>query len=59
LLRNLVGACDTDLSTPGIQDGVPTVQADDVATVMLVDPSEAGLDTASRTLDKDFLQGTL
>ncbi|HEY6200024.1 MAG TPA: hypothetical protein VI231_15535 [Candidatus Binatia bacterium] len=58
LPRNLVGACDTDLATPGIQDGVPVVQAGDVATVTLVDPTEAAVDTASRTLDKDFLQGT-
>ena len=58
LPRNLVGACDTDLATPGIQDGVPVVQADDVATVTLVDPTGAAVDTASRTLDKDFLQGT-
>jgi hypothetical protein len=57
LPRNLVGACDMDLSTPGIQDGVPAVQAGDAATVTLVDPSEAAVDTASRTLDKDFLQG--
>jgi hypothetical protein len=55
--RNYVGWCDTDLSTPGIQDGVPPVQASDIATVTLVDPSEAALDRANRTLDKDFLQG--
>lgn len=58
LPRNLVGACDTDLSTPGIQDGVPVVQTGDIATVTLIDPSEAAVDTPSRTLDKDFLQGT-
>jgi hypothetical protein len=58
LPRNLVGACDTDLGTPGVQDGVPVVQAGDIATVTLVDPTEAAVDTASRTLDKDFLQGT-
>jgi hypothetical protein len=58
LPRNLAGACDTDLATPGIQDGVPVVQAGDIATVTLVDPTEAAVDTASRTLDKDFLQGT-
>jgi len=58
LLRALVGDCDIDLSTVGIQSGVPVVQAGDSATVTLVDPTEAAVDTASRTLDKDFLQGT-
>ncbi len=58
VLRSLVGSCDIDLSTPGVQNGVPVVQAGDVATVTLVDPSEAALDPASRTMDKDFLQGT-
>jgi hypothetical protein len=56
--RNYVGWCDIDLSTPGIQDGIPPVQTFDIATVTLVDPSEASLDRASRTLDIDFLQGS-
>jgi hypothetical protein len=34
------------------------MQSGDIATVTLVDPSEASLAPASRTLDKDFLQGT-
>lgn len=55
--RNYIGWCDVDLSTPGIQDGVPPIQTSDIATVTLVDPSEADLDRASRTLDMDFLQG--
>ncbi len=58
LPRPLVGDCDIDLGASGVQSGVPVVQAGDVATVTLVDPSEAAVDTASRTLDKDFLQGT-
>ena len=58
LLRPLAGDCDIDLGTSGVQSGVPVVQAGDVATVTLVEPSEAAVDTASRTLDKDFLQGT-
>jgi hypothetical protein len=58
ILQNLVGTCDVDLATPGTQAGVPVVQAGDTATVTLVDPSEATLAPASRTLDKDFLQGT-
>jgi hypothetical protein len=52
------GTCDVDLATPGVQAGVPVVQSGDTATVTLVDPSEASLAPASRTLDKDFLQGT-
>jgi hypothetical protein len=52
------GTCDVDLTTPGVQAGVPVVQSGDIATVTLVDPSEASLAPASRTLDKDFLQGT-
>jgi hypothetical protein len=58
ILQELVGACDIDLATPGVQGGVPAVQAGDTATVVLVDPSEASSPPASRTLDKDFLQGT-
>ena len=56
--REFVGTCDIDLGTAGIQTGVPVVQAGDVATVTLVDPTEAALAPAARTLDKDFLQGT-
>jgi hypothetical protein len=56
--REFVGTCDVDLGTAGIQTGVPVVQAGDVATVTLVDPSEATLAPGARTLDKDFLQGT-
>jgi len=52
------GTCDVDLTTPGVQAGVPVVQSGDTATVTLVDPGEAALAPASRTLDKDFLQGT-
>jgi hypothetical protein len=52
------GTCDVDLTTPGVQAGVPAVQSGDTATVTLVDPSEAGLAPAARTLDKDFLQGS-
>jgi len=42
------GVCDVDLSTAGIQSGVPDAQADDVATARLV---AGGTPT-------DFLQGT-
>jgi hypothetical protein len=58
ILLELVGTCDVDLATPGVQGGVPAVQAGDTATVVLVDPSEASSPPASRALDKDFLQGT-
>jgi len=58
IVRSSKGTCDIDLATPGTQAGVPVVQAGDTATVTLVDPSEATLAPASRTLDKDFLQGT-
>ena len=58
VVRGGKGTCDVDLTTPGVQAGVPVVQSGDTATVTLVDPSEAALAPAARTLDKDFLQGT-
>lgn len=59
------GVCDVDLTnvdtTTGnaiIDSGVPDVQADDVATATLVDPTETDKNPADRTQDIDFLQDT-
>ena len=64
VLRQLEGMCDTDLTNADINGhaifdpGVPPVAAGDVATAILVDPSETLLNPSARTFDKDFLQGT-
>lgn len=51
-LRHNKGQCDTALSTPGVQFGIPAVQAGDTATATLVE------DPNDRAQDRDFLEGT-
>jgi hypothetical protein len=48
--REIRGQCDIDLATAGVQAGVPDVQAGDVATARVVDPSTS--------TPVDFLEGT-
>jgi len=47
-IKQLAGQCDIDLSTDGIQSGIPAVEPDDVATVTSV----------SGSVRTDFLSGT-
>jgi hypothetical protein len=47
-IKQLAGQCDIDLSTDGIQAGIPAVEPDDVATVTSV----------SGSVRTDFLSGT-
>lgn len=43
------GTCDTDLSSPGVQRGVPDVQASDVLSVTILGGPSAGLAVAQGT----------
>ncbi|CBE69892.1 MAG: hypothetical protein F9K13_07295 [Candidatus Methylomirabilis oxygeniifera] len=58
------GVCDINLANADaagnavIDLGIPDAQAGDVATAILVDPSEADKNPADRTLDTEFLEGT-